>query len=53
MNKILIAGITGGVVFFLLGWLNCLLVDLVAMTINGAIGGAVITWILSLLKSKA
>ncbi|WP_316812314.1 hypothetical protein [Pedobacter heparinus] len=33
--------------------MNCLLVDLVAMTVNGAIGGAVITWILSLLKNRA
>ncbi|WP_316812033.1 hypothetical protein [Pedobacter heparinus] len=32
---------------------NYLLVDLVAMTVNGAIGGAVITWVLSLWKSKA
>ncbi|MNL16499.1 hypothetical protein D3C87_1375490 [compost metagenome] len=33
--------------------MNCLLVDLVAMTVNGAIGGAVIAWVLSLGKSKA
>jgi hypothetical protein len=33
--------------------MNCLLVDIIAMTVNGAIGGAVITWILGLGKNKA